>query len=407
MKNPLRWRQAYLFRETEGKGARKTMKLTLLDICKKRNDKWATQVAQRVESAISDLHAADARYHVDCRCAFTSSRSLQSASKGPASKPVDKALDCLISDMKSNITQVWTSVELFQSYVDYGGTVLSRKTLMSYISDHFGPKLLILSAPGIANIAVFRSKASDVLRLVNDEEDDLDAAISKISKQIKQDVSSMPVDKTSYSTFIDCESAMRNVSSTVMDLLTCLSSKLDRTLPAVFLASIITGSLSNHPTHLQVALGVLIRSSKELVNQLHAFGVTCSYDEVLRFKKSAALATTHDACLSGISNASGGLVQVVGDNFDADISSQNGKQSTHSLALLLTQTDQCSVQDMSQNIKRVKKTDMSKAIEYEVRIQRYNGPKKPEMPQSAACKSVLPLRVLIQQSLSRKKGGQC
>ncbi len=104
-----------------------------------------------------------------------------------------------------------------------------------------------------------------------------------------------------------------------MDLLTCLSSKLDRTLPAVFLASIITGSLSNHPTHLQVALGVLIRSSKELVNQLHAFGVTCSYDEVLRFKKSAALATTHDACLSGISNASGGLVQVVGDNSDADI----------------------------------------------------------------------------------------
>ncbi len=94
-KHPWRWRPAYLFRETEGKGVRKTMKLTLLDICKKRNDKWATQVAQRVESAISDLHAADARYHVYCRCSFTSTRSLQSALKVHESNQSTKPLTVL------------------------------------------------------------------------------------------------------------------------------------------------------------------------------------------------------------------------------------------------------------------------------------------------------------------------
>ena len=39
----------------------------------------------------------------------------------------------------------------------------------------------------------------------------------------------------------------------------------------------------------------------------------------------------------GISSAEDGLVQTVVDNFDADIHSPNGKLSTHSLAMILTQ----------------------------------------------------------------------
>ena len=44
--------------------------------------------------------------------------------------------------------------------------------------------------------------------------------------------------------------------------------------------------------------------------------------------------------MSGISNAADGLVQAIADNVDADTSSQNGRQSTHSLAVLLTQYSQ-------------------------------------------------------------------
>ena len=40
--------------------------------------------------------------------------------------------------------------------------------------------------------------------------------------------------------------------------------------------------------------------------------------------------------LMGISTESDGLIQVVSDNFDANISSQNGLVSTHALAMLLT-----------------------------------------------------------------------
>lgn len=58
---------------------------------------------------------------------------------------------------------------------------------------------------------------------------------------------------------------------------------------------------------------------------------------MLHFKKSAAVAATHDLNLKLISHANAGLIQVIVDNFDVDIHSQNGKFSTHPLALLVTQ----------------------------------------------------------------------
>ena len=80
-----------------------------------------------------------------------------------------------------------------------------------------------------------------------------------------------------------------------------------------------------------------MKDSKDLVNHFYDCGVTWSYDEILRFKKSAALAATAQSSLSGISDNHTVLVQAIANNFDADISSQNGKVTTHSFALLLTQ----------------------------------------------------------------------
>ena len=188
-----------------------------------------------------------------------------------------------------------------------------------------------------------------------------------------------------------------------MRLLAKVSSKLDYSPAAYLIGSIVTNTLKNIPTTLQVALGVLMRNSKALVGQLNAFGVTCSYDEVLRLKKSAAIAATSAPALQGISDTKPGLIQVVVDNFDADISSQNGKLSTHSLAVLVTQpaAPNESVESVKKDtIKRIGKSDMGKSVEYDVNIEHYNGPKKPEMPEQLRLKHVLPLKVLTAMSIS-------
>ena len=52
----------------------------------------------------------------------------------------------------------------------------------------------------------------------------------------------------------------------------------------------ITNLINKHPTPLQVAIGVAIKE-KELIKELYSFGVVCSYDEVLRFRKSEAMAS--------------------------------------------------------------------------------------------------------------------
>ena len=51
---------------------------------------------------------------------------------------------------------------------------------------------------------------------------------------------------------------------------------------------------------------------------------TCSYNEILRFKKSAAVVSAKDPSVNGISSAESGLVQTIVDNFDADIHSLKG-----------------------------------------------------------------------------------
>ena len=66
--------------------------------------------------------------------------------------------------------------------------------------------------------------------------------------------------------------------------------------------------------------------------------MTCSYGDILRFKRFAGQTATNDVgALTVISDAGSG--QVVVDNFDADISPQNGKLSTYPSAVLVAGQD--------------------------------------------------------------------
>ena len=122
-KNPTRWKPAYLCREIEPKGDNKSLKQSLLDICDCRDDDCASTVRLR----ISDLHAADARYHVTCRYSFTGLRAVETAPHSKTtSKSVDAAFNSLIQTVKEDLARVWNSVELFNLYVEYGGNNLSR-----------------------------------------------------------------------------------------------------------------------------------------------------------------------------------------------------------------------------------------------------------------------------------------
>ena len=77
--------------------------------------------------------------------------------------------------------------------------------------------------------------------------------------------------------------------------------------------------------------------SRDLIDILHSSGYICSYDEVLRFRKSAAKVTTQDHDVyKGLINTSK-LLSAWFDNFDLQVFTPNDSRETHCMAVEFTQ----------------------------------------------------------------------
>ena len=126
---------------------------------------------------------------------------------------------------------------------------------------------------------------------MDDDEEDLNAAVQKTAKHIASECRQLKKNKMIYQTRIGLTDAIANSSSTLLSLLMHLSPKFDPSMPCALIGNILTGMITNQATTLQIALGVLLRD-KSVMDQFHDCGITCTYNEVLRFKASAASAAS-------------------------------------------------------------------------------------------------------------------
>ena len=161
--------------------------------------------------------------------------------------------------------------------------MLTTKLVVDQRIDHFGDNILVFSSPGVSSIVVFRNKALTLLKLVpSDDDSDLDMSIKNVGKQIVKNVKVLKSDKGHYNIRICKETAAEYACDAILAMLTKISHKLDRTLPVMLIGNIPTSLLTNSFTTLQIALGVLMKDSKDLVNHFYDFGVTCSYNDIYR-----------------------------------------------------------------------------------------------------------------------------
>ena len=123
--------------------------------------------------------------------------------------------------------------------------------------------------------------------MANEDDDVDDAAIAKLAKLIVNESKDLKSDKYKYRTRVNIDDAIAYVSSTMLHFLSLVSPKLNSSLSSCMVGNIVTSMVTNRPTSLQIALGILVRQ-KLLIEQLYDFGVTSSYDKILRFKASAA-----------------------------------------------------------------------------------------------------------------------
>ena len=396
LRHPDRWRKVVPCR-TAG-----DFKKNILQTCELRNDSQAEQVRIRINGALSDLHAADGQYHFDCYARFTSKKNIAAVVQSESQlQKEDHPFDALVQHISENKSDMWNSIEVQDIYVSYGGNILSRRNLIDQLVEHFGNDLLILSGNGVASILVFRSRASHLLKMVDDK---ADIDIKPIAKVIRAECLERPDNRETYKTRLFVGDAQETCSDLLLQLLAMLSPKLDHTNPALLIGNIITSVITNRPTTLQIALGTLLHS-KSLIEHCAQFGISCSYPEILRFKKSVAYAASKERQLQGLKDSKFGIIQAVADNFDANVSSPNGLKSTHSLALLFTQlqdNEDCQQEQDSPTVRRLSNEELKGELEHEVRREYYNGPKKPSMPE-AFLHQVLPLNILAAQVITRNR----
>ena len=222
------------------------------------------------------------------------------------------------------------------------------------------------------------------MKAVGDTDDET-VEMKHIVKCIIQDAKKQISDKI-YTTRISKEIAEEAVSSALANLLAAISLKLIENNQALHIGNIDTSCVTNKLTNLQIAPRVLLRE-KQLIEQCYyAFGICASYDEILRFKASAAHASSNQEELRGLFHSKHGLIQTVADNYDVNVSSPNGLRSTHPMVLLLTQMNDSATPEIEENpqtvpvIRRISKDEIKDQMTPSISICRYNGPKKPDMP---------------------------
>ena len=300
-KNPKRWRRLVQCQTIE-------IKEKILEVCKLRNDNLAAQVQVRILGAISDLHAADAQYHHDCYTSFTAKRNVGSASKTTTlmSSPVEQALSDVILAIKEEPTKIWNSVELYNIYTTSYSTLNDddsegieelgsqensyrhrRAVLLQMLESHFQNNLLVMKIDGCASLVCLREHAPQNLKLVTANDADPVADVVKI---ISDEVSREKLQEYDISSFTTAK-AKEDTSSTLLCLVSGLVSSGKVTSKSLSLSQSIQTLINKKFNQTTLGLAVKLHhqfGSRELIDTLHECGYITSYDEVLRFRKSAA-----------------------------------------------------------------------------------------------------------------------
>ena len=138
-------------------------------------------------------------------------------------------------------------------YEQKGGTGLSRRALLEKVETHFGEDILSFYSSGIATLVVFRKSISNTQNIVSSEDEDEDATIKKLRKEIAQELKAVKQEFTYYdlhinmSSYTECTSDLQLLSK----VHTNFSSASSPSLSSIIIGNIAASVTTNQPTPLQ------------------------------------------------------------------------------------------------------------------------------------------------------------
>ena len=305
----------------------------MLGYCISRNDAWSSEVYLRCHGAHC-LAEAEAQYHLRCYDEFRKGN----VHVHQTLTIDDNSMRLLIDDLYANQQlRTWTTPELYDMYVSFGGQ-LTLKQMFTKLVNHLGEHIIVLRMDGCASILGFRElvgKMVKVVKLDSAEEEEEDGLVRKI----KREAHVIPFNNKEYDigdfTFTKTQ---QQTSATLHRFISKLVSNGEITKASLSLSQSIQSRITNARNQTTLGLGVKLHhkfGSSDLIHILHEHGYIVSYDEVLRFRKSAAqyvgdnVATLHR--MMGLSRTAG-IIFGWYDNFDLLVSTPNGRRETHAMA---------------------------------------------------------------------------
>ena len=134
----------------KGKHLETGFKEEILEACEKRKDTQSEQIRMRMGGILTDLHAADVRYHVDCKATFLSPRSVEAAVRKDLSTDIrDSGFDSVVKYLVEKKDSIHNSIDIYTRYVKEGGKLLSKRQLIRKIVEKFEGDMVTLSSPGL------------------------------------------------------------------------------------------------------------------------------------------------------------------------------------------------------------------------------------------------------------------
>ena len=307
-----------------------TMKDMILDIAEQRNDDAARRVKLHI-AFVSDLPSAECKYHVRC---YNSFMKIPKYADLPTGVTDDHAMKKVLDLMTKDQSKIWNSVELHSCYTNFGGN-LSRRDMFAKLTDCMKKDVIIVRVDGCATMVGFREAVASILKVTKVTDVDESSADSVV-RQIKHEARSIKYNSANYdlSEFTQ-ENKVTATSSTLLKLVSDLVSDGEVTKKSLSLSQSIQSHITG--TQNQTTLGIAIKlhhrhGSSELLKLLHEHGFTASYDEVLRFRKSAARYMGDNISLlhqfMGLSRTVG-IIFAWFDNLDLQVFTPNGRSTTH------------------------------------------------------------------------------
>ena len=336
-KNPGRWRKWCLCTtkhryDKEGK-LYPSFQEVVLNIASQRNDDVLRRLQCNMQSAI-DLPAVDARYHEDCYQAFYKIPLFSTPHN--ASSDDDNALLAVIDSFNADTTRLWNTFELHSLYTNFGG-ILSRKAMINKFYNCLEEKITVVKVEGCASIIGTKETIGKTLKLVKLVEEE-DTVIDKAVKKIRKEARTMKY-KSAFYDLSDFNSSdtVNATSPTLLELISKLVSDGNTTIQSLCLSQIIQSHITK--TRNKTTLGLAVKlhhqhGSSELICLLSNFGRTVTYDEVLRFQKSAAKFLSDNPDIfnefMGL-DALNGIVTGWFGNLDLFLCTPNGMKSLHAM----------------------------------------------------------------------------